>query len=80
MPSLYEEIKKAGIPIGNHCSDLYFKRTPESLEILTKHDLQKKNATYFTNQINGEIWVDVPFAYDPYWENKKTTIMWSRGE
>lgn len=73
MKTLYQELKKAGIPIGSHESDLYFKRTAESMKILTQFDLQSKNATCFVNQAHpntGEVWVDVPFAYDPWWNNR----------
>lgn len=72
--SLYTELLAAGIETSNHYSDLYFPATKESLAILNRHTLQKSNASYFTNQAKpnrGERWwVDVPFAYDPYWEAK----------
>lgn len=72
--SLYEEIKASGIPFGNHESDLYFRDCPESRAILAKYPLQKGNAERFTNQAHpnkGERWVDVPFAYQPFWDSRK---------
>ena len=74
MKSLYEEIRDAGIPLSNHASDLYFRATPEALVILARHPLQKSNATFFTNEApphKGERWVDVPFAYDPFWSSRQ---------
>lgn len=71
--SLYTELKAAGIPIGSHESDLYFKVTPESLSILERHPVKKGNATRFYSQIpeeKGQLWMDVPFSYDPFWERK----------
>lgn len=65
--SLYKELKANGIPIDNHESDLYFKRTDESVAILAKYPLQKSYARSFP-ALGGETWVDVPFAYDPFWE------------
>lgn len=68
--TLYETLVKNGIEVSNHYSDLYFERTPASVEILNKFELFKKNATTFKNQITGTYWYDVPFAFDPYWESK----------
>jgi hypothetical protein len=65
--TLYTRLKEAGIEVDNHESDLYFPKTKESLEIL-KFPLQKKNSSTFQNQITQSQWIDVPFAYDPYWE------------
>lgn len=73
-PTLYDEIKAAGIPLACHESDLYFRACPESAEILARHPLQKANATRFTNEAEphkGERWVDVPFAYAPFWDRKQ---------
>ena len=72
LRSLFEECVARGIPISSHCSDLYMKRTMESIELLKHYELEKKNATVFTSQIKGEgFWYDVPFAYDPYWDKRK---------
>jgi hypothetical protein len=71
--SLYEALKAAGIQTGSHESDLYFPASPEALAILNRYPLKKGNATRFTNQAApnvGERWVDVPFAYDPFWNKK----------
>ena len=66
--TLYSDLKAAGIPISNHESDLYFKYSPESVAILDKYPLEKSNAQRFRNCIDGTTWVDVPFAYIPWWE------------
>ena len=69
--SLYSEIAAAGIPHSNHSSDLYIQDTPQSREILAKFPLEKGNATLFINQApphKGERWLDVPFAYEPFWD------------
>jgi len=78
MKTLYERLEEAGIEIDHHYSDLYFKKTDESMKILIEYkkellELSKNNViTYsiFTDQINKTLWIDVPFAYDPYWEEK----------
>lgn len=71
---LYTALTEAGIPTANHESDLYFKFTPHSMQILDKYPLEAGNAKRFTNNIDGKIWVDVPFAYTPFWEAKQKRI------
>lgn len=69
--SLYDALKAADIETANHQSDLYFPATPEALAILARYPLQKGNSKYFTNQAPpnvGERWVDVPFAFQPFWD------------
>jgi hypothetical protein len=68
MSTLYEDLKAAGLETDHHESDLYFPRTNESLAILKKHPLQHNNATAFKHLDKNEIWFDVPFAYDPFWD------------
>lgn len=68
QPSLYEAIKAAGIETYHHESDLYFPVTPESREILSRYPLPQKNATVFTDNVTKKPWYDVPFNYDPFWE------------
>lgn len=67
---LYTEIKAAGIECASHESDLYLPDTEQVRAILDKYPLSKANATRFKNQINGQIWIDVPFAYLPFWERR----------
>jgi hypothetical protein len=73
MTTLYEELIASGIEVASHCSDLYFPDTAETRAILERYPLQKSNATRFTNQAPpnvGQRWVDVPFAYQPYWAER----------
>jgi hypothetical protein len=74
--TLYQELKEAGIKIDSHESDLYFENTPESRAILEKYPLEKKNSTRFQSSIDGTPWIDVPFAYLPFWE--KRMAAWKR--
>jgi len=71
--SLYQELKAAGVKIGNHCSDLYFEWTPESREILKRHKELVKRSSLFTScdpADNRATWCDTPFEYIPFWESK----------
>ena len=67
--SIYKDLKAAGVPLDHHESDLYAKVTPESIEIVDKY-AYKSSVRRFTSQIDKESWFDIPFAFDPYWEEK----------
>ena len=68
--TLFQTIQAAGIPFGNHASDLYFQKTPESMAILAQFPEHKVNSSLFLHQTTRETWIDVPFAFDPFWESK----------
>jgi hypothetical protein len=73
QPTLYQALHAAGVPISNHCSDLYFQLTPTSQRILSQYPEYKGSIgpRYFTSQDpadNGAQWCDVPFAFDPFWK------------
>lgn len=74
QPDLYDVIVAAGIPLDHHESDLYVPDTPEVRAILDRPEyaLNKTNATRFTNQVEGGTWIDIPFAYAPYWRARST--------
>jgi hypothetical protein len=72
--TLYSEIVAAGVPYSNHESDLYVQDSPVSREILSRFPLESRNATRFINQADphkGELWIDIPFSYMPFWENRR---------
>jgi len=68
--TLYNELKEAGIPMDNHSSVLYFKISQIALDILEKYPLERRNSRPFRNQIDREMWMDVPFAFIPWWTAK----------
>lgn len=61
----------AGVPVDSHESDLYVKLTPESVAILENYE-HRDICRPFQNQIDGLTWVDVPFAFEPFWDAVKT--------
>jgi len=68
--TIFEQVIEAGIPFNNHCSDLYIPVTTDTAKLLRK--CAKENnytsmITQFTSNIDGKLWYDIPFAYDPYW-------------
>ena len=65
--SLYTDLIEAGQPVSSHYSDLYTPVNDVTRALMKKHD---KRPTTFINQVEGGLWYDVPFAFDPYWEKK----------
>jgi hypothetical protein len=67
--SLYTDCVAAGLKIDSHESDLYIKDGYEARKLVVdngKVTLMKE----FVSEIDGKPWIEVPFAYDPYWEKK----------
>lgn len=74
--TLYQELKAAGFELDKRESDLYVLDTPEARAIITKprHKTLGQNMTSFICQRDGRRWLEVPFAYDPFWEAKERLI------
>ena len=64
---IYQECIDRGIPVRNHCSDLYIPVTPETTELVKKYNGFHSE---FHNEVEGGMWYDVSFAYTPWWEAK----------
>ena len=65
-PSLYELLKAKGVPTDHHASDLYCLQTPESLSLVQQHS---RLYSTFVDAIDKQMWLEIPFAYAPFWEN-----------
>ena len=66
----YEKAIEAELEIDNHASDLYIKDTTAARVIVGGHEFAS-TVTRFRSQIDGCIWFDVPFAFDPWWNERK---------
>ncbi len=64
--SVYQKAKAAGLQIDSHESDLYLKDSPEAQKILREENAT--TARRFISQVDGLMWWDVPFEFDPFWE------------
>jgi hypothetical protein len=71
-PHIFEEIQAAAIPMANHESDLYFECNPASRAILNRHPDKKQIARGFIHQQLKTRWIEVPFAYLPWWEKRQS--------
>lgn len=71
--SAYQRLIETGAPIDNHLSDLYIEATPDVMAVL--NDIKKDDPTVmfstFDDLRTGSVWVDLPFQYEPYWQDKQ---------
>ena len=76
--SLYADCLALALRIDNHESDLYIEDTPSARKLVAFHGYAVKpfvskrpgpSAEPF--KTGGESWLDVPFAYLPFWSGKK---------
>lgn len=59
--------------IDHHYSDLYVRKTPKSTEIVNRLTTKSLLST-FKDNIDGDIWYELPFCYTPYFgESKELT-------
>ena len=71
MQTIYQILEAMGVPLNSHESDLYAKRCPESTELLKTYQF-RGNVTTFRSNIDGTLWYDIPFAFDPFWEKRES--------
>lgn len=55
--------------IDRHETDLYLKKTDVSDKLISEYEF-KGNVKTFIDQIEKCTWYEIPFAYDPQWEEK----------
>jgi hypothetical protein len=70
--SAYTAIVRAGIPTDHHESDLYVLDTPEARRILAEHG---RAYSRFISATDRRYWLDVPFAYAPFWTKKTRVVL-----
>ena len=77
MATLFQELTAAGCEIDNHESDLFVKDSPVSRNIIRRrcsadqimwNNDHCSTAVLFRSTLDNEIWWDIPFAYDPFWQ------------
>jgi hypothetical protein len=67
MPSFYQTLKGL-VPasqLDHHASDLYVLDTPVVRLVIRQFG---RESSGFTSQIDGKRWLDVPFAFEPFWD------------
>lgn len=66
ITEIYQEIKKTGVEIDSHASDLYVPVTPKTQFIVNNYRFKNNVQTFHDD--NNQQWFDIPFAYDPFWQ------------
>jgi len=68
--SLYTDLIEAGVEVSNWQSDLYAPVNKTVQEILAKYPGQSRST--FKSNLDGKLWYDFAFAYDPFWERRNS--------
>jgi len=68
MMSLYRELQQAGCELDSHESDLYVTATSTAIAIVKSSG---RSHAMFRSAVDGKQWLDVPFAYEPFWDRVK---------
>lgn len=71
MTSIYSQAVNAlpASDIDHHESDLYIRKTPTSEKLIAQYPYQNIVNT-FRCAIEHDVWYEIPFAYDPFWEER----------
>jgi hypothetical protein len=68
IENIYEEMKRLGVEIDHHESDLYVPVTPETTALVKQYKF-RENVKCFRSCIEPRVpWYDIPFAYQPFWD------------
>lgn len=70
--SIYQRMLAAGVQIDSHESDLYVPATEQTRKLIADYNQEVKQGfrletRTFTSQIDGKPWIDIFFAYEPWW-------------
>lgn len=68
--TLYDALREAGCKLDSHESDLYVEASAVATTILKRFPTQWENTRSFTSEIDGRLWFDVPFAFEPFWTRR----------
>lgn len=70
--SIYTDLLDAGVEIEHHESDLYCRVTQVSQGIVDRYRKNGLSAYTFVDNIEHKLWFDIPFMYEPFWQNKRS--------
>lgn len=66
--SIYDQVVEKGLTVDNHESDLYVEDCEEARRIVDGYAF-KVNVRRFRGA-DGRFWLEVPFAFEPFWERR----------
>jgi len=75
---LQKQLLRAGLGLtdadfDHHASDLYVRAHPGVMGWLKNNYKWAKNVTLFWDD-EGNKWLEVPFAYEPFWEHAENAV------
>jgi len=67
---LYAKLVEAGCDTNSWQSDLYVLKTPQALAVIEAFEADGgiTNRSEFVSDRDGRRWIELPFAYSPWWE------------
>lgn len=65
--TIFDKVLESGIEFEHHESDLYIPVNDKTAILIREYEFTK-NVTTFQCRISGDIWYDIPFAYNKYTE------------
>lgn len=74
QPSIYKALKAAGCALDSHESDLYVRDSETARRIIKEVNAVPSLGKWQTSTFrgnDGHAWIEIPFAYDPWWEKKR---------
>ena len=74
--SLYGLCKLAGLQMDHYESDLYVRESGEAWELINQYQRQHgfHTARRFIDSIDGDAWIEIPFAYQPWWDERAAQV------
>jgi hypothetical protein len=69
--NIFEQVKALGIEYDSHESDLYIPVTEQTQALMATYS-HRKNVLTFTSKVDGKLWYDIPFAFAPWWEARRS--------
>jgi len=68
--TIYQQAIKAKLNIDSHQSDLYIEDSKKAWKILSEHPCPNQISKFHSEKDNKP-WIEVAFAYDPFWNKNK---------
>jgi hypothetical protein len=72
MKTLYQALSEIGAEMDSHESDLYVRDSEPVRAALRLYN--QVRATRFIGN-DGDVWWDVPFSFDPWWESRTAELL-----
>ena len=65
--SIYEQVIELNIEHDHYYSDLYIPVNDTTRDLVASYG-HTIDFEFFSSNIDGKLWYDIPFSYDPYWQ------------